>query len=55
MFNSLASLAQRHGKRTVILAAVLFVIAAQDGVATAAVLASQFAAIAAVGAFLLFG
>jgi len=34
---------------------VLFVIAAQDGVATAAVLSSQFAAIAAVGAFLLFG
>ena len=34
---------------------VLFVIAAQDGVATAAVLGSQFAAIAAVGGFLLFG
>ena len=34
---------------------VLFVVAAQDGVATAAVLGSQFAAIAAVGGFLLFG
>ena len=34
---------------------VLFVTAAQHGVATAAVLSSQFAAIAAVGAFLLFG
>lgn len=32
-----------------------FVLGAQDGVATAAVLASQFAAIAAVVAFLLFG
>jgi drug/metabolite transporter (DMT)-like permease len=37
------------------LGTVLFVIAAQDGIATAAVLASQFAAIAAVGGFLLFG
>ena len=27
MFNSLASLAERHGKRTVILAAIFFVIA----------------------------
>jgi drug/metabolite transporter (DMT)-like permease len=35
--------------------AVLYVVAAQDGVATAAVLGSQFAAIAAVAAFLLFG
>jgi drug/metabolite transporter (DMT)-like permease len=35
--------------------AVLYVVAAQDGVATAAVLGSQFAAIAAVGAYLLFG
>jgi drug/metabolite transporter (DMT)-like permease len=34
---------------------VLFVTAAQHGVATAAVLSSQFAAIAAIGAFLLFG
>ena len=34
---------------------VLFVVAAQDGVAEAAVLGSQFAAIAAVGGFLLFG
>jgi drug/metabolite transporter (DMT)-like permease len=33
----------------------LYVVAAKDGVATAAVLSSQFAAIAAVGAFLLFG
>jgi drug/metabolite transporter (DMT)-like permease len=35
--------------------AVLYVVAAQDGVATAAVLGSQFAAIAAVAAFFLFG
>ncbi|OGO52664.1 MAG: hypothetical protein A2V84_14150 [Chloroflexi bacterium RBG_16_70_13] len=34
---------------------VLYVIAAQDGIATAAVLSSQFAAIAAVVAFFLFG
>ena len=34
---------------------VFFVVAAQDGVATAAVIASQFAALAAVGGFLLFG
>jgi drug/metabolite transporter (DMT)-like permease len=33
----------------------LYVIAAKDGVAAAAVLSSQFAAIAAIGAFLLFG
>lgn len=32
-----------------------FVLGAQDGVATAAVLSSQFAALAAVGAFVLFG
>jgi uncharacterized membrane protein YdfJ with MMPL/SSD domain len=31
MFNSLASLAQRHGKRTAILAAILFVVAAALG------------------------
>jgi drug/metabolite transporter (DMT)-like permease len=35
--------------------AVLFVVAAQDGVATAAVLGSQFAAMASVAAFILFG
>jgi drug/metabolite transporter (DMT)-like permease len=34
---------------------VLYVTAAQYGIATAAVLSSQFAAIAAVGAFFLFG
>jgi uncharacterized membrane protein len=33
----------------------LYVIAAKDGVAAAAVLSSQFAAVAAIGAFLLFG
>ena len=33
----------------------LYVVAASDGVAAAAVLSSQFAAIAAIGAFLLFG
>jgi len=37
------------------LGSVVFVIGAQHGVATAAVLSSQFAAIAAVGAFILFG
>src|SRR5215475_4075465 len=31
MFNSLASLAQRHGKRTVIFAAIFFIVAAVGG------------------------
>jgi drug/metabolite transporter (DMT)-like permease len=33
----------------------LYVVAAHDGVAAAAILASQFAAFAAIGAFILFG
>ena len=39
MFNALASLAQRHGKRTVIFAAVFFVIAAALGGGVASKLA----------------
>jgi uncharacterized membrane protein YdfJ with MMPL/SSD domain len=39
MFNSLASLAQRHGKRTVVLAAILFVVAAALGGGVASKLA----------------
>jgi drug/metabolite transporter (DMT)-like permease len=37
------------------LGSVVYVVGAQHGVATAAVLSSQFAAMAAVGAFILFG